>query len=167
MDIRLVQHLSFFNPWSVLKCLSNNGALEPYWVNTSDNVLLKLLIGGASARIKSDLESLLQKKVVRHSLEESIIFPDLKTNDDLVWSFLLFSGYLTYTHFEVNADKKEWFLTIPNLEVKQMLSKLVIERSLNRFKGVKQVRYPKLSWKAMLMDFHDAPKLCNEQHGAI
>lgn len=38
-----------FNPWSVLKCLSNNGALEPYWVNTSDNVLLKLLIGGASS----------------------------------------------------------------------------------------------------------------------
>ena len=73
-----------FNPWSVLKCLSNNGALEPYWVNTSDNVLLKLLIGGASARIKSDLESLLQNKVVRHSIEESIIFPDLKTNDDLV-----------------------------------------------------------------------------------
>ena len=86
-----------------------------------------MLIGGASAEIKTDLESLLQKNSVRHSIEESIIFPDLKTNDDLVWSLLLFSGYLTYTHFEVKENKKEWFLTIPNLEVKQMLNKLLIE----------------------------------------
>ena len=124
-----------FNPWSVLKCLGTKGVLNPYWVNTSDDALLKMLIGGASAEIKADLESLLQKNSVRHSLEESIIFPDLKTNDDLVWSLLLFSGYLTYTHFEVNADKKEWFLTIPNLEVKQMLNKLVIEMVSQSIEG--------------------------------
>ena len=94
-----------------------------------------MLIGGAPAEVKTNLEPLFQKNSVRHSLEESIIFSDLKTNDDLVWSLLVFYGYLTYTHFEVKDNKKEWFLTIPNLEVKEMLNKLVIEMVSQSIEG--------------------------------
>ena len=30
-----------FNPWSVMKCIEQNGALETYWSNTSENLLVK------------------------------------------------------------------------------------------------------------------------------
>ena len=33
-----------FSPWSALKCIASKGELDPYWANTSDNILLKNLI---------------------------------------------------------------------------------------------------------------------------
>lgn len=32
---------TLYNPWSIISCLKHDGAIEPYWVNTSDNALLK------------------------------------------------------------------------------------------------------------------------------
>ena len=119
------QHI--FNPWSALKCIDSNGELDPYWANTSDNILLKNLLGSASESIKIDLESLLQSTPVSHSIEESIVFPDLTTDDDLIWSLLLFSGYLTFTHYEVINDVKKWYLKIPNKEIQKLLTKLFTE----------------------------------------
>ena len=62
---------------------------------------------------------------VSHSIEESIVFSELTTEDDLIWSLLLFSGYLTFTHYEIINDTKKWFLKIPNKEIQQLLTKLV------------------------------------------
>ena len=116
-----------FNPWSALQCIASNGELDPYWANTSDNILLKNLLGSSPEWIKIDLESLVQNRPVSHSIEQSIVFPDLSTNDDLIWSLLLFSGYLTFTHYEVINDVKKWYLKIPNKEIQQLLTKLFTE----------------------------------------
>ncbi len=74
------------NPWSLLNCIQFKGALEMYWANTSDNILLKKLIGTAPQSIKLDLENLLQNQAVTSKIEESIIFPDLEKQYDLIWS---------------------------------------------------------------------------------
>ncbi len=124
-----------FNPWSALKCIAAKGELDPYWTNTSDNILLKMLIGGASEDIKIDLESVLQKKPVRHRIEESIVFTDLSKKSNLMWSLLLYSGYLTYTHYEIINKAKEWFLIIPNDEIQKLLTDLVSDIFLESIVG--------------------------------
>ncbi len=113
------------NPWSLLKCISNGGKLDTYWVNTSDNLLLKMLLGSASQAIKSDLEILLHNESVAQNIVESIIFPELKLKNNLVWTLLLFSGYLTYTHSELKNDKRLWSLVIPNKEIRQVLTEMI------------------------------------------
>ena len=78
-----------YNPWSAIKCIANKGELDPYWAATSDNILLKRLIGSASESIKIDLETLFKNGSITHSIEESIVFSDLATSEDLIWSLLL------------------------------------------------------------------------------
>ena len=53
-----------YNPWSVLNCIANQGALAPYWVNTSDNALMRQLITQSSEEFKTDLEELLKEEVL-------------------------------------------------------------------------------------------------------
>ena len=48
-----------YNPWSVLNCIAKKGALAPYWVNTSDNALMKQLITQGTEDLKADIEELL------------------------------------------------------------------------------------------------------------
>ena len=33
-----------YNPWSIISCLANDGALQPYWINTSSNALIETLL---------------------------------------------------------------------------------------------------------------------------
>ena len=49
-----------YNPWSVLRCIANKGALAPYWVNTSENALMKQLLAAREEDLKADLEQLLK-----------------------------------------------------------------------------------------------------------
>lgn len=114
-----------FNPWSMLKCAQNNGALQIYWANTSDNALVKRLITRASLSVKSELESLLRGIPIKKTIEESIIFPDLDHQSELIWSLLLFTGYITSTHCELQEGKKECMLSIPNDEIKFLYRDLI------------------------------------------
>ncbi len=114
-----------FNPWSALKCIQKKGVLEMYWANTSDNVLLKRLLGRATKSLKSDLELILQGKSVTKPIEESITFPNLDSSSELLWSLLLFTGYLTYSSYEVKKGKKVCELILPNEEIKQLYYELI------------------------------------------
>lgn len=107
-----------YNPWSVVKCIADNGALYPYWVNTSDNVLMKQLIAKGTAELKADIEELLRGGVVERRIEEGIIFTTLDQNPGFVWSLLLFCGYLT---IEANPSYgTPCRLRIPNIEVREL-----------------------------------------------
>jgi len=84
-----------------------------------------MLLGSASQAIKSDLELVLRNESVAQDIVESIVFPDLKSQNVLVWSLLLFTGYLTYTRSELHGDKRMWSLVIPNREIRQMLTNMI------------------------------------------
>ena len=114
-----------FNPWSVLKCISNGGVLEKYWSNTSDNILLKRLLGRAQKSMKSEFENILNGSPVLMAIEESITFPELDTRPDLAWSLLLFTGYLSYKDYNVINGVKVCSLTLPNEEIKHLYFELI------------------------------------------
>lgn len=124
-----------FNPWSVLKCVQKNGVLEMYWANTSDNILLKRLIGRATKSLKSNLELILQNESVTKTVEESITFPNLDTSSEPLWSLLLFTGYLTYTSYEVKGGKKVCELKLPNEEIKHLYYELIKDMFVSSIAG--------------------------------
>ncbi len=110
---------TIYNPWSIIHLARNKGELSPYWLNTSDNALVRDLIASASLKVKQELENLLMddNAVVRKRLNENIVFRDINNSDDSVWNFLLFSGYLAYKNKQLIGKRTFVDLCIPNVEV--------------------------------------------------
>ena len=122
-----------YNPWSLIKCASENGRLQPYWVNTSDNQLIKKLIALSDTDTKLELEKLLTKQPITQEIDEAFIFPGIEDNPRALWSLLLFTGYVTYTHCDLVEGKEFCNLTIPNKEINllyQDLIKAIFEQAL-------------------------------------
>ncbi len=113
-----------YNPWSVLNCISKKGALAPYWVNTIDNALMKQLITQGTDYFKADIEELMRGGTIEKTIEEGIVFADLQSNPDVVWSLLLFSGYLSITTTPVYGRTCQ--LRIPNIEVRELYHSIIL-----------------------------------------
>jgi hypothetical protein len=115
-----------YNPWSILQCVDNGGKLKIYWANTSDNVLLERLIVRSSASTKSDLEHILKGGAIEKIIEESIVYPDIDKRNDLLWSVLLFTGYLTSKgDYQIKDGKTVCSLIIPNQEILSLYKDLI------------------------------------------
>ncbi|MCX6990580.1 MAG: AAA family ATPase [Chlamydiae bacterium] len=114
-----------YNPWSVLRCIAENGFLAPYWVNTSDNALMKQLITKSGSNVKTDIEDLLKGGFVEKKMEEGIVFPELDKNPTTIWSLLVYCGYLT---IDAIPDYGIPFrLRIPNFEIRELYQAMVSE----------------------------------------
>ena len=114
-----------FNPWSILKCIEREGELEIYWSNTSDNIVLKRLISRASSTTKSELEQLLNGQSIKKTIQESLVYPDIDQQQNLIWTVLLFTGYLTYKDYTLVEGKKKCDLIIPNKEIQYLYRDLI------------------------------------------
>ena len=136
-DVRLwyngynIGDVTIHNPWSILHFLKRQGELKPYWLNTSDNALVRDLIARASPQVKQELEGLLVDKtaVVRKPLNENIVFRDIDSSDDSIWNFLLFSGYLSYAKTELDPHTGITYvdMMIPNLEVRHFYITTILD----------------------------------------
>jgi len=122
---------TIYNPWSIISLALNNGAIAPYWLNTSDNALVRDLIARASPLVKQELEALLIDKsaVVRKPLNENIVFRDIDSSDDSIWNFLLFSGYLSYTKTELDQHTGITYVNmmLPNQEVRHFYITTILD----------------------------------------
>jgi len=67
---------------------------KPYWVNTSSNDLIKMVLARAESELKTELEDLIKGKEIEKVVNENIVMHEIETDADNAWSFLLFSGYL-------------------------------------------------------------------------
>jgi hypothetical protein len=117
---------TIYNPWSIINYFdSADKELLPYWVNTSDNAIVEQLLTRGGTELKSELESLIQGGTIEKPIEENIIFRDIERKDHLLWSFLLFSGYLKYVEKRTVNKRTLLSLQIPNLEVGYIYDHLV------------------------------------------
>lgn len=115
-----------YNPWSIINYLdSADKEFLPYWVNTSDNAIIEQLLTRGGTELKSELESLIKGEKIEKPIEENIIFRDIEKKDNLLWSFLLFGGYLKYVGKRTLNKKMLLDLQIPNLEVSYIYDHLV------------------------------------------
>jgi len=106
-----------YNPWSIANCIDEKGELEPYWIHTSDNALIKQTMARANTMIKMQFEAILEGKAVEVLVHQNITFADLNSSGDKLWTLLLFAGYLTSTRTEIAGLERKCLLTPPNKEV--------------------------------------------------
>lgn len=114
---------SLYNPWSITQYLANKKhLLQPYWVNVSTNELIKRLLWKGTKSLKKDMERLLLRQVILKDIQEGIIFADLNSQEDVVWSLFFFSGYLTLASEGDPNEPKE--LRIPNKEILELFKRI-------------------------------------------
>ncbi len=109
-----------YNPWSVLSCLKHDDEpVQPYWVNTGGDALIRKLLIDAGLGIEADLEALIAGGSIVKPIDEHIVLRDIDTKSDSVFSFLLMCGYLRADERTDSgaSGKQEWRLSIPNREV--------------------------------------------------
>ena len=111
---------NIYNPWSVLNYLSK-GELKPYWVNTSSNDLIKLILKN-SVVVKEKIEMLLNGEEIEVAINEETIINGIEQNENNIWGLLLGTGYLKVTkHMEEDIYK----VVIPNYEIKYLFQDII------------------------------------------
>ena len=117
---------TIYNPWSILNYLANpRVGLRPYWVNTSSNDLVNVLLSKGGQEVKQDLEKLINGEAITKYVDENIVMSDIEKSSDNLWSFLLFTGYLKTISKERIGLKDFYKLLIPNLEVTTLYHEII------------------------------------------
>src|SRR3990167_4008575 len=106
-----------YNPWSIINCVSKQGALAPYWVHTGGTSMIQNLLAQADAVVKTSFEELLQGRTIQARVSDHLIFGLFGSDLDSVMSLLLAAGYLKA--LTRTQERSQWFCTlaIPNHEV--------------------------------------------------
>lgn len=115
-----------YNPWSIIQYADKpEEGTRPYWVNTSDNALLKQLFFSGGANIKEELHELIQKRPLRKEVSETLFFEDLERRTEAVWTLLVFAGYLKARNMEQEHRARTYELSIPNEEVAYVYERFI------------------------------------------
>ncbi|MCL5436886.1 MAG: ATP-binding protein, partial [Candidatus Dependentiae bacterium] len=117
-----------YNPWSIVN-LAKYGTLQPYWINTSDNALLKAVLQHGPDELKTDLIRLLQGEAVTQEIDVSTVLTDLMTHVSAAWNLLLMSGYVTFENLRPDPTlegSEIAELRIPNTEVRWVYQRQIL-----------------------------------------
>ena len=115
-----------YNPWSITKYL-DTGKYGTYWADTSGNALVSNLIRRSPAKIKSEMEDLLNGGAICTELDEQVIFEQLGKKRGAIWSLMLASGYLKVDRYEIEnrTGKRQYYLKITNHETMLMFEQMI------------------------------------------
>ena len=125
-----------YNPWSVLNQVKEwsedkDISAIPWWTNTSSNNIIRTLVSQADNETKDIIENLIHGGGVETVLKETVTYGDLTENNENIWSFLFFTGYLKIKEIvktgEVIGEPTIYSLVIPNLEIKSCYTDIIIQ----------------------------------------
>ena len=119
---------TIYNPWSVLSYINKpDRYFMPYWVNTSENKIIKSILAEGNEEIKLGLEKLYEGGYIETTINEDIVMSEINNGNENLWSFLLLSGYLKA--IEKRFDEKShlfvYKLQIPNIEIHTLYSSII------------------------------------------
>jgi hypothetical protein len=107
-----------YNPWSILNFLnSEDRYLQPFWIDSSSNDLVRDLILNGPVSLHESVEILLRGGSIRSALPETIVLRDMAATEENIWSLLTFSGYLKALNPRLDHTRTIYDLSIPNMEV--------------------------------------------------
>ena len=117
---------SIYNPWSILNfAVSKNEEFKTYWTNTSSNDLIKNEIKKKEAdHIRTEILKLINNETIIKDIEENFVFSDLETPKEVLWTLLVYSGYLCSKN---KISRKEYELKIPNYEIKTVFQDTIMD----------------------------------------
>ena len=115
-----------YNPWSIINYLDTK-RLVAYWANSSANSLAGKLIREGNKNIKLEFERLMQGETLRMEIDEQIVFNQLNTGKNAIWSLLLASGYLkaVATEYDDETGCFYYYLALTNWEVRIMFQRMI------------------------------------------
>ena len=111
-----------YNPWSILNFLKNK-KLIPYWVNTSSNDLIKLILKKSST-VKKQIEKLLKDETIEVTVNQDTVIVGIEENEDNIWGLLVGTGYLKVDQ-AVNEAESLYRVKIPNNEIKELFRSII------------------------------------------
>ena len=111
-----------YNPWSILNYLKNK-KLMPYWVNTSSNDLIKLVLKNSST-IKEKIERLLRDETIEVPINLETVIVGIENNEDNIWGLMLGTGYLKVEE-TVDLARGIYKVKLPNREIKELFRGIV------------------------------------------
>jgi hypothetical protein len=107
-----------YNPWSILNFLnSEDRQLQPFWIDSSSNDLVRDLILNGPISLRESVETLLRGESICSALPENIVLRDIAATEENIWSLLTFSGYLKALNPRQEHTRILYDLSIPNMEV--------------------------------------------------
>ena len=115
-----------YNPWSIINFLDEK-RVGAYWANTSANSLVGKLIREGSIDVKKTFQALLGGKTLNVEIDEQIIYEQLPSKKNAVWSLLLASGYLKVVNmdFVERTGRTYYELALTNKEVYVMFENMI------------------------------------------
>lgn len=120
--------IEIYNPWSVLNYFDSNCRPQPYWANTSSNAILKQLLKNTSQEQQNNLLRLLRGQNITAIVDEGVVYEDIDTQVDALYTVMLTTGYLTAESISWGPAGQECTLTIPNEEIRGIYSREVLRK---------------------------------------
>lgn len=123
-----------FNSRSIIKFMEDNRGCKRaedfsyrnYWINQPNQQLITTLIKQSDEANKRELKSLVDGGSITKTIDEHIVLGDLNLDKEIIWSYLLLSGYLTISASEgERLSPREYKLIIPNQEVREFYTRFV------------------------------------------
>ena len=121
-------------PWDVInyvRDLQYNPEKKPasYWINTSDNAIIRSFIDYAGPSITRKLETLMSDGYIIEHINENLTYDYLHSSEDNLWSILYLTGYLTNkreNQLTESVPEDMIALEIPNAEIKEIYKTTVL-----------------------------------------
>lgn len=128
-----------YNPWSVIKYFQNDCKLGDYWVNTSENGIIKYLLQDLDGGSRAELQHLLEGGSVAKPLQEGVVYTDIGRNRDDLYTMLLTTGYLKAMGEEIDMFGRVVEMAIPNKEIYTLFAREVMQY-MNGYRGTSELR---------------------------
>ena len=113
-------------PWDVINfcydlLTDSDAAPQTYWMNTSGNVFVKTLIERAPRGTEQmQIEKLISGESIRKTINPQLTYNEIYDSMENIWSLLFMTGYLTFEEEGANRTRNEYYLRLPNKEVREI-----------------------------------------------
>lgn len=119
-----------FNPWSVINYISDQCFPKAFWQSTGSNDIIGEIIETATPEINENLYKLFCGNTITTYVDTSVIYPEVQSNPNSIYSFLLVAGYLKAAEiYPQNDGNYMCDVAIPNKEILYVYEKEVLNRT--------------------------------------
>ena len=111
-----------YNPWSIIKyvygiTIEKKKFPEPYWANTSSNLIIRDMVYNSDDDMKAELKTLIEGGTIEKKIHEDITYGDIHESEDDLWNFLFFTGYMKKVSERFEGRDIYVTMKIPNDEI--------------------------------------------------
>lgn len=124
-DGYLIGEVNIYNPWSIIN-YAQEKRLKAYWVNTSENKMIRSSLKNADKTFRKEYETLIEQGALDTIVNLETSFYELEHDDEKtssLWGLLVNAGYLTIEKI-LDELSNQYRIRIPNQEILSEFKKL-------------------------------------------